>query len=84
MERKPGKREPLLNTVAQTIGSTLGVIAAKADAVQKAVIPARKSARARAPKAASKRSGAGLKGRAKSRTSGKSRRRQGSPRRAKS
>ena len=44
-ERKPSGdaaasgETPLLNTVAEKIGSTLGVIAAKAGAVQKAVTP---------------------------------------------
>ena len=35
--QKAGRNEPLLTSVAESIGATLGTIAAKADAVQKVI-----------------------------------------------
>lgn len=41
-KEKAGAHEPLLNSVAEKIGSTLGTVAAKAESVRKAILPAGK------------------------------------------
>jgi hypothetical protein len=53
--QKPSRDEALLVSVAESVGSTLGTLAAKANAFQKALTPGRKSKR-RTAKSAAKRS----------------------------
>jgi hypothetical protein len=53
--QKPSRDEALLVSVAESVGSTLGVLAAKANAVQKALTPGGKPNKRRAAKAATKR-----------------------------
>jgi len=60
--RKPSKDEALLVSVAESVGSTLGTLAAKANAFQKALTPGAKPGKrrpARAKGASRKRKGGG-------------------------
>jgi len=52
--QKPSRDEALLVSVAESVGSTLGTLAAKATAVQKALTPGAKSRKRRRTKTAAK------------------------------
>ena len=52
--QKPSRDEALLVSVAESVGSTLGTLAAKATAFQKALTPGAKSRKRRRTKTAAK------------------------------
>ena len=58
---KPSRDEALLMSVAESVGSTLGTLAAKATAFQKALTPGAKPRKRRSMKAGAKRTAAATK-----------------------